>query len=71
MAQISFRMDDDLKAAAETTFKSMGMTLSTAITIFVTQAVKQQRFPFPIEAGGKVVPHGEEELRTNKTQKGK
>lgn len=54
MGQISFRIDDDLKAAAEKTFKSMGMTMSTAITVFVTQAVKQQRFPFPIEAGGGV-----------------
>ena len=25
MAQISFRMDDDLKMSAEDTFKSMGM----------------------------------------------
>ena len=52
MGQISFRIDDDLKAAAEKTFKDMGMTMSTAITVFVTQAVKLQRFPFAIEAGG-------------------
>ena len=57
MAQISFRMDDNLKAAAETTFKNMGMNLSTAITVFVKQAVMQQRFPFPIEAGNSAFEH--------------
>lgn len=51
MAQISFRMDDDLKVAAETTFKRMGMTLSTAVTVFVTQTVRTQKFPFAIETG--------------------
>ena len=49
MAQVSFRMDDDLKAAADSTFKSMGMNLSSAITIFVTQTVMRQKFPFEIE----------------------
>jgi DNA-damage-inducible protein J len=43
-------MDDELKAAAEDMFHSMGMNMSMAINIFVTQAVRKQRFPFPIEA---------------------
>lgn len=50
MAQISFRMDDDLKVSAEETFRSMGMTLSTAINIFVTQTVRNGQFPFVIKA---------------------
>lgn len=50
MAQISFRMDDDLKLSAEETFKSMGMTMSTAINIFVTQTVRNGQFPFAIKA---------------------
>ena len=50
MAQISFRMDDDLKLSAEETFKSMGMTMSTAINIFVTQTVRNGQFPFVIMA---------------------
>lgn len=50
MAQISFRMDDDLKLSAEETFKSMGMTMSTAINIFVTQTVRNGQFPFVIKA---------------------
>ena len=50
MAQISFRMDDDLKMAAEETFRSMGMTMSTAINIFVVQTVRNGQFPFVIKA---------------------
>lgn len=50
MAQISFRMDDDLKMSAEETFKSMGMTMSTAINIFVAQTVRSGQFPFVIKA---------------------
>ena len=50
MAQVSFRMDDDLKASAERTFRDMGMNMSTAINIFVTQTVRRQQFPFIIES---------------------
>lgn len=48
MAQVNFRMDDDLKRSAEDTFHDMGMTLSTAITIFVAQTVRDRQFPFVI-----------------------
>ena len=50
MAQVSFRMEDDLKRAAEDTFRSMGMTMSTAINIFVAQTVRLGQFPFAIKA---------------------
>ncbi len=50
MAQVSFRMDDDLKMSADETFKSMGMTMSTAINIFVAQTVRSGQFPFIIKA---------------------
>lgn len=50
MAQVSFRMDDELKTSAEDTFRSMGMTMSTAINIFVTQTVRDGQFPFVIKS---------------------
>ena len=50
MAQISFRMDDDLKMCAEDTFRSMGMSMTTAITIFITQTVRDGQFPFVIKS---------------------
>ena len=43
-------MDDDLKVSAEETFRSMGMTLSAAINIFVAQTVRSGQFPFVIKA---------------------
>ena len=50
MAQVNFRLDDDLKRAAEDTFRDMGMTLSTAMTIFIAQTVRDRQFPFVIRA---------------------
>ena len=50
MAQISFRLDDELKKAAEETFHSMGMTLTSAIHVFIAQTVREGQFPFPIKA---------------------
>ena len=44
------RVEDDLKVSAEDTFRSMGMTLSTAINIFVAQTVRSGQFPFVIKA---------------------
>lgn len=62
-------MDDDLKAPAEKTVKDMGMTMSTVITVFVTQAVKQQRFQFPIEAGGGAEKREASALSANEASK--
>ena len=67
MAQISFRMDDDLKMSAEETFRSMGMTMSTAINIFVTQTVRERQFPFRIKAD----PPQPEDKRTVLSQRAK
>jgi DNA-damage-inducible protein J len=49
MAQVSFRMEDDLKASADALFRSMGMTMSAAINIFVAQTVRRGEFPFAIK----------------------
>ena len=48
MAQINFRIDDDLKTQADTMFREMGMNTSTAVNIFITQAVLRHRMPFEI-----------------------
>ena len=36
MANVSIRMDDNLKKQAEDLFNDLGMNLTTAFTIFVT-----------------------------------
>ena len=50
-ANVQVRMDADLKQSAEDTFKSMGLTMSSAITMFCRQVVNQGRIPFGIVAG--------------------
>ena len=45
MANVSIRMDDNLKKQAEDLFNDLGMNLTTAFTIFVKQAIREQEIP--------------------------
>ena len=45
---LSIRIDRDLKDEAENVFSALGMNLTTAITVFVRQAVRQKKIPFEI-----------------------
>ena len=46
MAQVNFRIDDTIKAKAESVCSAMGLTMSTAINIFLTKLANEQRIPF-------------------------
>ena len=48
MANLTIRMDDELKKDAQMLFAELGMNLSTAITLFAKQAVREQRIPFEV-----------------------
>lgn len=48
MAQVNIRMDDTMKEKAEKLFNELGMNLSTALNIFVSQSVREGRIPFNI-----------------------
>lgn len=48
MSQINIRMDDNLKKQADELFNELGLNMSTAITMFIKQAVMQRRIPFEI-----------------------
>jgi DNA-damage-inducible protein J len=48
MAQVNFRLDDQLKADGERLFKSMGMNMSVAISIFIQQSLQRGKLPFEI-----------------------
>ena len=52
MAQtmINFRMDSDLKKSMEQVCKEMGMSMTTAFTIFATKVSREKRIPFEISA---------------------
>ena len=55
MARLNLRVDEDLKEEATQLFKELGMDMTTAISIFLYQSVREQRIPFipskePIES---------------------
>ena len=45
---VTIRMDEELKEASEKLFEALGFNMTTAITAFVKQAVREQRIPFEI-----------------------
>lgn len=50
MATVSARVDDRLKEEAERVADSIGISLSTAINIFLRKFTAEQGFPFPVKA---------------------
>jgi len=50
MAQVSFRVDDDIKKKAERTFDDIGISMSTAINIYLKAVVRENRIPFELSA---------------------
>lgn len=50
MAQISLRIDDDIKKSAEKACEDIGMSMSTAITIYLKKLGRERRIPFEVSA---------------------
>ncbi len=50
MAQISLRVDDDVKRGAEQTFDAIGLSMSTAINIYLKKVARERRIPFELSA---------------------
>ena len=50
MANITIRVDPDVKIEAEALFGKLGMSMSGAVNIFLRQAIRQQAIPFEIKA---------------------
>jgi DNA-damage-inducible protein J len=50
MAQsmVNFRMDADLKKGMEQVCREMGLSMTTAFTIFATKVSKEKRIPFEV-----------------------
>jgi len=49
-ATVNFRMDESLKKGMEQICKEMGMSMTTAFTIFATKVNNERRIPFDITA---------------------
>lgn len=48
MATISIRVNDELKQKSQELFNALGMDMSTAITVFLSQSVRESKIPFNI-----------------------
>lgn len=50
MAQINFRVDDEIKQNAERTLDDIGLSMSSAITVFLKAVIRENRIPFELAA---------------------
>ena len=50
MTQVNFRIDEKVKERAEKALNEMGLSLSAAITVFLTKVGREKRIPFEINA---------------------
>lgn len=48
-SQIQIRIDENLKQKSDNVFKKLGITRSMAITLFLSEIVRQKDFPFKIK----------------------
>ena len=48
--QVTFRTDESLKKEAEMLFNQIGLNMTTALNVFLRQAVQEQAIPFQLKA---------------------
>lgn len=47
-AMVNFRMDEELKKSMEETCKELGLSMTTAFTIFAKKMTREKRIPFEV-----------------------
>lgn len=62
----NIKIDTELKKQAQRLFASLGMDMTTAVNIFLRQAVKEQAIPFRI---GESVPNSETLMALQEVEK--
>jgi DNA-damage-inducible protein J len=64
-ANITFRIDTDLKNEAENLFSDFGLSMNNAFVMFLKQSVREQRIPFIVsrEMPNKTTLEAFEEVR--------
>ena len=50
MANINIRIDNSIKSGAEAVFSKLGLTPTTAITLFYNQVIRTNSIPFELKA---------------------
>jgi len=59
---LTVRLDTQLKEEAERTLDSLGLSMSSAIRVFLTHVVAQQALPFPVQAAAVASPQREDAI---------
>ncbi len=59
---LTVRLDTQLKDEAERTLDSLGLSMSSAIRVFLTHVVAQKALPFPVQAAQVQAADGQEPL---------
>lgn len=52
---VTLRIDEQLKKQAEELFSDFGLSFNAAITMFLKQAVREQRIPFEVTRNNTVI----------------
>ncbi|MBI3419373.1 MAG: type II toxin-antitoxin system RelB/DinJ family antitoxin [Proteobacteria bacterium] len=63
---INARIEPRLKRSAETIFRSLGMTTTDAISMFLSQVVLNRGIPFPVKIPNKITRQAMKDLKTGK-----
>ena len=50
MAQINIRVDEDVKRGAELVWQDIGISMSSAINIYLKKMARERRIPFELSA---------------------
>jgi DNA-damage-inducible protein J len=48
MTELSISIDDELKTRAEQVFDNVGITMATAVSLFLNQVVARRKLPFSL-----------------------
>lgn len=59
---VTLRMDEQLKKEADELFADFGISLNAAMTMFIKQAVREQRIPFEISRNIALVTASNDDL---------
>ncbi len=68
MAQISLRIEDEVKKKAEQACADIGMSLSTAINIYLKKLGREKRIPFEVSVDPFYSQENVERLRNSVAQ---
>ena len=59
MATIQVRIEDSMKAEADSLFTALGLDTSTAVRIFIAAALEQDGLPFVVKLNRSKIPNAE------------